>query len=115
MDLSNFKKKLQLKYKIPGRKYFTNTVIPNMYTKVYKQLLKDIELTTYISISTDIWTTNNNNKSFISFISVHWLTGDFNKCHAALGCQHFPERRHASQNICSTYATCLFPCIVLKM
>jgi hypothetical protein len=70
-----------------------------MCTKVYEQLLKDIELTSYISITTDIWTANNNNESFIS-LSAHWLTCNFKKCNAAFSCQHFPER-YTSQNICS--------------
>lgn len=84
-------KKLQPKYKISGNKYFTNTVIPNTYTKIYEQLLKDIELTSYIAITSDILTANNNNESIIS-LSVHWLTDDLKKCRVPLNYQHFLER-----------------------
>lgn len=34
--------KLQPKYKVLGKKYFTQTIISNIYTKVHEKLIKEI-------------------------------------------------------------------------
>ena len=51
-------------YELPSRKYFTNTIIPEMYDKVMMKINTKITNASHISFTTDIWT-NNADTSFI--------------------------------------------------
>ncbi|XP_067949865.1 zinc finger BED domain-containing protein 4-like [Watersipora subatra] len=59
------------RYKIPGRTYFTEKEIPNMYAEIQHKLQNMItellESNGYISFTTDIWSRDNGEGSMISF------------------------------------------------
>jgi hypothetical protein len=72
---------------MPGRKYFTETVIPQMYTKLKTKVINILETFTAVSLTSDIWTYSYNNESFISFTS-HWISEDFKQQHCTLNIRH---------------------------
>jgi len=76
---------------MPGRKYFTETVIPQMYTELKAKIMSTLEKVTAVSLPSDIRTCSHNNKSFISFTS-HWISEDFKQQHCTLNVRHFPGR-----------------------
>ena len=76
---------------MPGRKYFTETVIPEMYIELKTKIMSTLETVAAVSLTSDIWTCNHNNASFISFTS-HWISEDFKQHHSTLNIRHFQGR-----------------------
>ena len=64
-----------LLYAVPSRKYFAEKVIPEMFSNIKAQLMKDIHSdgdSFPISFTTDIWTRDAGGDSFISW-TVHYI------------------------------------------
>lgn len=59
-------------YTIPGRTYFTETLIPDMYEKVVRKLKNELEMAEAIAFTSDLWTSSVNNAAFLSFTG-HWI------------------------------------------
>ncbi|XP_060871545.1 zinc finger BED domain-containing protein 4-like [Metopolophium dirhodum] len=78
-------------YKMPGRKYFTETVIPEMYIELKTKIMSTLETVAAVSLTSDIWTCSHNNASFISFTS-HWISEDFKQHHSTLNIRNFQGR-----------------------
>ena len=89
---------IEPRYKIPSRKYFTDNVLPkikeNIDTKL-AQSLKDVE---FLSLTTDIWSTNLLNESLIS-MTAHWIGGEFKRTSAVLHAQKI-KGSHTGIAIC---------------
>nr|XP_012224904.1 PREDICTED: zinc finger BED domain-containing protein 4-like [Linepithema humile] len=85
------------RYKIPFKTYFSETVIPDIYEKCRIKILKDIENISNCAFTSDIWTCNISNESYISF-TIHYINEDFQLKHAALNVKHFPGS-HTGENI----------------
>ena len=49
-------KKLDPKYVIPGRKYFSQTEIPMLYTSTMESVKQDLKQAEYFAATTDLWT-----------------------------------------------------------
>lgn len=58
---------LKTKYKLPGRKYMSEVVIPTIYERVKKLVKDEISKAKAVSITSDMWTCSNNMISFLSF------------------------------------------------
>ncbi|GBP82153.1 Zinc finger BED domain-containing protein 4 [Eumeta japonica] len=84
-------------YTIPGRTYFTETIIPDMYERVVRKLKNELEMAEAIAFTSDLWTSSVNNAAFLSFTG-HWISENFKLNHAVLNMAHFPES-HTSENI----------------
>ncbi|GBP24908.1 Zinc finger BED domain-containing protein 4 [Eumeta japonica] len=84
-------------YTIPGRIYFTETIIPDMYERVVRKLKNELEMAEAIAFTSDLWTSSVNNAAFLSFTG-HWISENFKLNHAVLNMAHFPES-HTSENI----------------
>lgn len=89
--------KLCPNYKIPSRKYFTENIIPDIFTKVKTKIQASLDEISNISLTTDIWTANTNNAPFLS-LTGHWLSNDFEQCRAVLRVIPFPGS-HTGQRI----------------
>lgn len=76
-------------YNLPSRRYFTVTIIPDIYDKMVSSIREKIVDIKSFSFTTDIWTCTPSNQSFISF-STHWVTPDVTHCSVVLKCKHFP-------------------------
>ena len=84
-------------YRIPGRTYFTRKLIPQAYKEMTTKLHKLIRQCSYVSFTTDIWTSNYANDSFIG-LTGHFITSEFDRSTCVLKCQHFPDS-HTGVNI----------------
>lgn len=69
-----YSKKLQPLYKVPSRKTLTTKLLPNEYNKIVAILKKMLENVAGLSITTDIWTSDNN----IAYLTVtcHFIFDD---------------------------------------
>jgi len=69
-----YSKKLQPLYKVPSRKTLTTKLLPNEYNKIVTILKKMLENVACLSITTDIWTSDNN----IAYLTVtcHFIYDD---------------------------------------
>lgn len=92
-------------YKIPGRNYFSENIIPDIYQKVVRKIKTIIAPADCISFTTDMWTCQVNKTCFLS-CTAHWLSEDFKHTHAVLNMKVFPES-HTAENI----KNCLCECI----
>ena len=90
-------KKLKPKYNLPSRKYFSDNIIPYIYSETKAEIKKGIVSTIAISVTTDLWTNTNNLQSFLSF-TAHWLNDNFQLQHAVLQMKHF-SGLHTADNI----------------
>lgn len=93
----NLMRKVKPKYNIPGRKYFTENIIPHLYEETKSEIRRGVMNATAISVTTDMWTNINNKESFLSF-TAHWFDDSFKYHHAVLQMKHFPET-HTANNI----------------
>lgn len=84
-------------YKIPGRNYFSENIIPDIYQKVVRKIKTIIAPADCISFTTDMWTCQVNKTCFLS-CTAHWLSEDFKHNHAVLNMKVFPES-HTAENI----------------
>lgn len=89
-------KKLKPNYELPGRKYFSTKIIPDIQTKVLakvKNVLKEAE---NISFTTDIWTSSSDT-AFIS-LTAHCTDINFERKTVVLRVAPFPGS-HTASNI----------------
>ncbi|XP_065667566.1 zinc finger BED domain-containing protein 4-like [Hydra vulgaris] len=63
-------------YQIPSRSYFSENIVPQTYGNLFNSIKSNISSVSYISLTTDIWTSNSLNVTFISMIA-HWLNNEF--------------------------------------
>jgi hypothetical protein len=76
-------RKIRPNYSIPSRKYFTATIIPDIFQKVKTKLQTSLDKAINISLTTDIWTASTNNSPFLS-ITGHCLSNEFEQHRAIL-------------------------------
>ncbi|XP_073962367.1 zinc finger BED domain-containing protein 4-like [Choristoneura fumiferana] len=93
----NLMRKIKPKYNIPGRKYFTQNIIPQLYEDTKSEIRRGVMSATALSVTTDMLTNINNKDSFLSF-TAHWFDDSFKYHHAVLQMKHFPEA-HTAHNI----------------
>ena len=91
--------RLNPRYVIPSRRYFSETMLPIVYNKVYKEVYEDLAPPngSFISFTSDIWTCSTNSESFIS-LTAHWIMEDFTRRNAVICTRHFPTS-HTGINI----------------
>ena len=68
-----------------------------MYTKVRNKIESEINDTTFISLTSDGWTTNTSNSSFMS-LTGHWISDDYEPKTAIIRVVPFPSS-HTAINI----------------
>ena len=68
-------KKLDPKYALPTRKYFSQTEIPMLYTQVMQSVKQDFQHVQYFAATTDLWTSAADHPYLsltVHFISTSW-------------------------------------------
>lgn len=76
-------------YTMPSRTYFTNNIIPDIYSRLREKIIQSVQKAEFISFTSDIWTCQENNESFIS-LTGHWLEPKtLERYNAVLNCEHF--------------------------
>ena len=86
-------------YTLPSRRTI-DTLIGQMYDEKLKEHKKAIESIRIIALTTDFWTSNNN-ESYCG-ITGHWIDSDWKLTSVALGCLLVDER-HTDENVASFY------------
>ena len=81
---------LEHRYKCPSRKYYTDTIIPKIYTGMKDEVYKLVGGAKYISFTTDIWSSSINITCLLS-LTAHWIDDAFVKVSAVLHAQPIQE------------------------
>ena len=95
---------LQPRYQLPGHKYFSSTMIPQLYDSCKKTVQKIIEAHNFVALTSDIWSSHGHD-SVISF-TAHFITDKFTRDHCLLQASKFNER-HTGDNIATMYSDCV--------
>ena len=66
---------LEPRYQLPSDKYFSETVIPEMYQNVYLKVKDGVFSASHISITTDVWSSVEPD-SYLS-LTCYYITADF--------------------------------------
>ena len=86
------------KYRIPSRKYFAETVIPNIAQGIRAEVQAKLqEGADYISFTTDVWSSDVNSDSLLG-LTAHWVDGNFQRKSAVLQA-HSLDDRHTGEYI----------------
>lgn len=75
----------------------TEKVIPDIYNRIWSKIETSISQAPAVSVTSDIWTCQHNNESFLSF-SAHWISPEFILEHGVLAMKSFPGS-HSGTNI----------------
>ena len=95
-----FKRVLQILepcYKCPSCKYFTDTILPKIYTGMREEVTKLIGGAKHIIFTTDIWSSSVNTTCLLS-LTAHWIDDAFAKISAVLHAQPVQEA-HTGEHI----------------
>ena len=65
-------KKACQNYNIPSGRYFSDTIVPNIYGHLCMKVQPELSATSFISLTTDIWSTTASNTPFLS-LKAQWL------------------------------------------
>ena len=88
-------KELQPRYKIPSGKYFSTTLIPQMFEKCKETVQKIVQVQNSIVLTTDIWSSRGHD-SVLSF-TAHFTTEDgFSRKHCL-----YTVGNSVKDNVCS--------------
>ncbi|XP_076670787.1 LOW QUALITY PROTEIN: E3 SUMO-protein ligase ZBED1 [Andrena cerasifolii] len=69
-----FVKELEPRYQLPTRRTLGRSILPQVYADTKNKILQNLQETTYVSITTDIWS-NLNTQSFLTVTS-HYILQD---------------------------------------
>lgn len=84
-------------YKVPGRTYMTEKIVPDIYNRICAKIEASISQAAALSVTSNIWTCQHNNESFLSF-TAHWISPEFILEHSVLAMKSFPGS-HSGINI----------------
>lgn len=97
-------KLLEPRYQLPSSKYFSETLIPEMYEKVSEKLKDSLSSIDFVSITTNVWSSVAQD-SYIS-LTCHCITKEFLYQHLCLHAVPFNER-HTGEHIGTMLTNCL--------
>ena len=63
--------RLDAKYQLPSRKYFSETAIPRLYSSVREKVMEELSSVEYFSGTTDLWSSVGL-KMYISY-TIHYI------------------------------------------
>ena len=95
---------LEPRYQLPSDKYFSETLIPEMYQKVAFKLKNDVSSTLYVSLTTDVWSSVAQD-SYIS-LTCHYVIEDFTQQQICLHAAPFNDH-HTGERIGGMINKCL--------
>ena len=82
------------KYTMPSRKYFAEKIIPEMYSTIKARLQQDIHGKFSMSFTTDIWSREAGEDSFICW-TAHYINKNYIREECVLQVCPFPGSRTA--------------------
>ena len=88
---------LETKYQISSWRYFCEIVIPSIVHTMQERIKKKLEEMHYVSLTTDIWSSDVNSNSLLS-VTTHWVDDNWQPLSAVLQA-HSLEERHTGEYI----------------
>lgn len=85
---------LQPRFELPGRKWLTDTGLPKLCNDVKERIRRCLDDAEWVSFTSDIWTADHTNVSFIS-LTAHWISRQFERKMAVLHVTEFSESHSA--------------------
>jgi len=64
------------RFELPHRTHFATKIIPQMYVSVRNRIEEQLEEVNHCTITTDLWTTSHQHRSYIS-LKIHFVDADF--------------------------------------
>jgi len=102
-------KMLEPRYQCPSRKYFTETIIPKIYTGMKEEIFKLSNSNNtasaegnYVSFTTDAWSSSVNDTSLLS-LTAHWISSQFKRTSTVLNAQCLTEVHTGGMHSFSNY------------
>ena len=95
---------LEPRYTLPSDKYFSDTLLPEMYTKVKEKITALLSPLKHVSVTTDLWSSIAQD-SYLS-ITLHFIGADYQYQQACLHALPFNDR-HTGSEISSIITNCL--------
>ena len=84
--------KLEPKYQIPSRKYFSQSVISSIARRIRVSISSRLQKSAeYVSFSMDAWSSDVNSDALLGF-AAHWADNDFHRRSAVLHAHELSER-----------------------
>ena len=86
-------KLLEPRYQCPSRKYFTETIIPKIYSGMKEEvvrLINSCDDESYLSFTMDAWSSSVNDTALLS-LTAHWIDSQFKRVSAVLNTQCLTE------------------------
>ncbi|XP_071852987.1 zinc finger BED domain-containing protein 4-like [Apostichopus japonicus] len=90
---------LEPRYQLPSRQHISSKLIPNIFERVKAKVSEELKDMSYISLSTDIWSSTVGANSLMS-LTGHWISEDFERKHCVLNASSFVGR-HTGEAICA--------------
>ena len=91
------------RYTLPSDKYFSETLIPEMYEKVKRKLLTIIEKCSHVSITTDLWSSfvqDSYDALLYHSLTSHFVTAEFERVQVCLHAVSFDDSHTGDQIAC---------------
>lgn len=76
-------------YKLPGRKYFSQTAVPALYSKVKDEVQRELQEISNFALTTDMWSSVNMTP-YMS-LTVHYLAKETSYTHESHTAEHLSE------------------------
>ena len=80
---------MDAKYKLPVRKYFTKTAIPQLYAENRRKLEEELKSIRHFACTTDLWSSHTS-EPYMS-LTVHYVDSDFTLQSKTLQTAYFPD------------------------
>lgn len=88
---------LEPKYELPSRHYISDTALPELYNKICECVQASLSKATYISFTTDIWSSDVCPMSLLS-LTAHWIDSSFKLMTAVLHAREF-RGSHTAEHV----------------
>lgn len=95
-EFVEFVKSLNARYKVPSRKYISDTAIPKKYNEMKAKVISDLKTSDSISLTTDAWSSNTMD-SYLS-LTAHFITPSWKLQTYCLRTIYMPES-HTGENL----------------
>ena len=92
--------KLDPKYNLPSRKYFSKQEIPSLFAQVRTDVMKKVSEANYYAATTDLWTSSCNHP-YLSY-TVHFINNEWKMCSFCLDTVPLFED-HTGQNLAEAF------------
>ena len=93
-------KELEPRYSLPSRRYFSDVIISSIHVDVNHLVTQLRSSTNFVSLTTDIWSSDNSHHSFMSLVAHFIIDSTMEKKDLMLSCWKFDES-HTAENISS--------------